>query len=250
MHTCYFPLLRIETKSVLIWYISFFTFYNSVTLFRGLCLVLLIQANMFVSVFDFFLRTAKQLTDYNEQESLKKTKGPLEEEIQESLKQDKVRSREEEEPNVNLRGQDEENINETEERGNACVDRSIQVLDGDMPLGSVQWRDCRAETARRVQVKSTQTPSSNWFTELLLVETNLSCCLKSLQQSTEEELDSGPTFDSARSLKSFSIQATEEVMQHSAEVLSRAGFHQFSDTDETVRKMAAMKTESVPFSFC
>lgn len=152
--------------------------------------------------------------------------------------------------NVNLRGQDEENLNETEKRGNACVDRSIQVLDGDMLLGSVQWRDCRAKTAGRVQVKSTQTPSSNWFTELVPVETNLSCCLKSLQQSADEELNSGPTFDSGRSLKSFSIQVTEEVMQRSAEVLSRAGFHQFSDTDETVRKMAAMKTESVPFSSC
>lgn len=34
-------------------------------------------------------------------------------------------------------------------------------------------------------------------------------------------------------------------MQCSAEVLSRAGFRQSSDTNETVRKMAAMKTESV-----
>lgn len=73
---------------------------------------------------------------------------------------------------------------------------------------------------------------------------------KSSQQTKDEELNSGPTFDSARSLKSFSIHVTEEAIQRSAEVLSRAGFHQSSDTNETVRKMAAMKTESdLIFSF-
>ncbi|XP_075901698.1 ankyrin repeat and MYND domain-containing protein 1-like [Nelusetta ayraudi] len=108
------------------------------------------------------------------------------------------------------REKDEE---EEQETGSACVERSIQVLDGDMALGSVQWRDRRAETAGRIQ------------------------------QSKDEELNSGPTFDSACSLKSFSIHVTEEVMQCSAEVLSRAGFRQSSDTNETVRKMAAMKTE-------
>ncbi|XP_075901578.1 ankyrin repeat and MYND domain-containing protein 1-like isoform X2 [Nelusetta ayraudi] len=110
------------------------------------------------------------------------------------------------------REKDEEDSNEAQETGSACVERSIQVLDGDMALGSVQWRDRRAETAGRIQSK-------------------------------DEELNSGPTFDSARSLKSFSIHVTEEVMQCSAEVLSRAGFRQSSDTNETVRKMAAMKTE-------
>lgn len=34
-------------------------------------------------------------------------------------------------------------------------------------------------------------------------------------------------------------------MQHSAEALSRTGIPQCSDTQETVRKMAAMKVESV-----
>lgn len=37
-------------------------------------------------------------------------------------------------------------------------------------------------------------------------------------------------------------------MQRSAEALSRTGMPQHSDTQETVRKMAAMKTESVLFS--
>lgn len=60
-------------------------------------------------------------------------------------------------------------------------------------------------------------------------------------------MTSKPTFDSACSVSSYDIQVTEEVMQRSAEALSRTGFPQRSDTQETVRKMAAMKTESVLF---
>lgn len=52
------------------------------------------------------------------------------------------------------REKDEEDSNEAQETGNVRVERSIQVLDGDMALGSVQWRDCRAETAGRIQVEN------------------------------------------------------------------------------------------------
>lgn len=42
-----------------------------------------------------------------------------------------------------------------EERGSAGVpgvERSVQVLDGHIALGNVQWKDCRATSAGRVQV--------------------------------------------------------------------------------------------------
>uniref|UniRef100_A0A3B5A357 MYND-type domain-containing protein n=1 Tax=Stegastes partitus TaxID=144197 RepID=A0A3B5A357_9TELE len=51
------------------------------------------------------------------------------------------------------------------------------------------------------------------------------------------------SFDSACSLSSYNIQVTEEMMQRSAEALSRTGFPQCADTQGTVRKMAAMKIE-------
>ncbi|KAM6962472.1 ankyrin repeat and MYND domain-containing protein 1 [Aplochiton taeniatus] len=51
-------------------------------------------------------------------------------------------------------------------------------------------------------------------------------------------------FDSARSLDSYPIQVTEEVMQRTAEALSRSGQPgQLRDTRETVGKMAAMKLQ-------
>ncbi|XP_070688383.1 ankyrin repeat and MYND domain-containing protein 1 [Pempheris klunzingeri] len=59
----------------------------------------------------------------------------------------------------------------------------------------------------------------------------------------DKEVTQKPAFDSACSVSSYNIQVTEEVMQRSAEALSRAGIPQHSDTQETVRKMAAMKTE-------
>lgn len=70
-----------------------------------------------------------------------------------------------------------------------------------------------------------------------------------LQQGKDRELTPQPTFDSDRSVSSYNIQVTEEVMQLSAEALSRTGIPQRSDTQETVRKMAAMKIESVLSTF-
>lgn len=49
----------------------------------------------------------------------------------------------------------EDDIKEREERGSAGVpgvERSVQVLDGHIALGNVQWKDCRATSAGRVQV--------------------------------------------------------------------------------------------------
>ncbi|XP_068581152.1 ankyrin repeat and MYND domain-containing protein 1-like isoform X2 [Cebidichthys violaceus] len=64
-----------------------------------------------------------------------------------------------------------------------------------------------------------------------------------VQQGKDEELTQNTSFDSACSVSSYDILVTEEVMQRAAEALSRTGFLQRSDTQETVRKMAAMKIE-------
>lgn len=61
----------------------------------------------------------------------------------------------------------------------------------------------------------------------------------------DKELTPKPTFDSTCSISSYSIQVTEEVMQHSAEALSGAGIPLCSDAQETARKMAALKIKSV-----
>ncbi|XP_062280837.1 ankyrin repeat and MYND domain-containing protein 1 [Scomber scombrus] len=62
-------------------------------------------------------------------------------------------------------------------------------------------------------------------------------------QGKDNDFTPRETFDSARSINSYDIQVTEEVMQRSAEALSHTGIPQRLDTQETVRKMAAMKTE-------
>ena len=52
-----------------------------------------------------------------------------------------------------------------------------------------------------------------------------------------------PVFDSARSLESFVLPVMEDGMQHTAEALSRMGVPPRTRSRETVRRMAAMKTE-------
>ncbi|XP_051803600.1 ankyrin repeat and MYND domain-containing protein 1 isoform X1 [Acanthochromis polyacanthus] len=102
-----------------------------------------------------------------------------------------------------------EDVEDAEKRGSGNVpdvERSIEVLDGHITLGSVKWKETGAKGK----------------------DTDLA-----LKQS----------FDSACSLSSYNIQVTEGVMQRSAEALSRTGFPQCSDTQGTVRKMAAMKIE-------
>lgn len=68
-----------------------------------------------------------------------------------------------------------------------------------------------------------------------------------MQQGRDKEVTPEQPFESACSLSSYNIQVTDEAMQRSAEALSRTGVPQHCDTQETVRKMAAMKIESVLF---
>ncbi|XP_058494241.1 ankyrin repeat and MYND domain-containing protein 1 isoform X1 [Solea solea] len=95
------------------------------------------------------------------------------------------------------------------------VHRSIQVLDGHIALGSVQWRE-------------------RWVSAAAVIQQD---------KDKDKDLTKKQSFDSACALSSYSIHVTEEAMQRSAEALSRTGLLRFSNTQETVRKMAAMKTE-------
>lgn len=67
------------------------------------------------------------------------------------------------------------------------------------------------------------------------------------QYSVVQDNQEVSVFDSARSLDSFFIPVTEDGMQFTAEALSRIRVSQRTDSQETVRKMAAMKTEWVIF---
>ncbi|KAM9385759.1 ankyrin repeat and MYND domain-containing protein 1-like [Pholidichthys leucotaenia] len=106
----------------------------------------------------------------------------------------------------------DEDVEETEERKEtgsedlAFVEHSIQVLDGHISLGSVQWKE---------QAK----------------------------QNKDKEMNPEQIFDSACSVSSYNIQVTDRVMQQSAEALSHIGNSQHCDTQGTVRKMAAIKIE-------
>ncbi|XP_031138193.1 ankyrin repeat and MYND domain-containing protein 1 isoform X2 [Sander lucioperca] len=126
-----------------------------------------------------------------------------------------VSGEDEEDVEKRVRNNHEGHIKEREDRGRKDmpdVERFIQVYDGHIALGSVQWKECQTTAAGKVQGK-------------------------------DKELTQKTAFDSAHSVSSYKIQVTEEVMQRSAEALSRTGIPQRSDTQGTVRKMAAMKTE-------
>ncbi|XP_076577750.1 ankyrin repeat and MYND domain-containing protein 1 isoform X2 [Chaetodon auriga] len=123
-----------------------------------------------------------------------------------------VREEVEEDVEKRVRNIDEEDVKERGSEGVPGVERSIQVLDGHMAVGSVQWKEWRAQAVGRVQGR-------------------------------DKELTPKPTFDSACSISSYSIQVTEDAMQRSAEVPSRTGIPQRSDTQATVCKMAAMNIE-------
>ncbi|XP_070816972.1 ankyrin repeat and MYND domain-containing protein 1 [Chaetodon trifascialis] len=124
-----------------------------------------------------------------------------------------LREEVEEDVEKRVKNIDEEDVMERGSEGVSGVEHSIQVLDGHIAVGSVHWKECRAEAAGRVQ------------------------------QGRDRELTPKPTFDSTCPISSYSIQVTEEAMQRSAEALSRTGIPQRSNTQETVRKMAAMKIE-------
>ncbi|XP_026178668.1 ankyrin repeat and MYND domain-containing protein 1 isoform X2 [Mastacembelus armatus] len=158
-------------------------------------------------------RTVVEEYDQRWQNGEREVKG--QEKISESRKQDALREEAKESEKERAKNIHEEDVEEREERGSedvAGVERFIQVLDGHIALGSVKWKECRSKAVGRVQGK-------------------------------DRDLTQSQTFDSARSVNSYSIEVTEEVMQRSAEALSHTGIPQRSDTQETVRKMAAMKIE-------
>ncbi|CAL8306280.1 unnamed protein product [Lota lota] len=92
--------------------------------------------------------------------------------------------------------------------------RCLEVLDGHIPLGGVTWRGGGAGATRKVA--------------------------SAASARVQSEL---PVFSSSRSLDSFFIPVTEEGMQRAAETLSRIGVPHRTHSQETVRKMAAMKIE-------
>ncbi|MEQ2305979.1 hypothetical protein AMECASPLE_003398 [Ameca splendens] len=112
--------------------------------------------------------------------------------------QQSVREDLESENEVNINVQDLKKREVPEKSGVEC---SIQVLDGHISLGSVQWK------------------------------------------GKNKHLTQNQTFDSACSARSYNIVVTEEMLQLSAEALSRTGKPQQRDSQETVRNMAAMKIE-------
>ncbi|XP_047230224.1 ankyrin repeat and MYND domain-containing protein 1 [Girardinichthys multiradiatus] len=112
--------------------------------------------------------------------------------------QQSVREDLESEDEVNINVQDLKKREVLEKSGVEC---SIQVLDGHISLGSVQWKG------------KNKHPTQNQI------------------------------FDSACSARSYNIVVTEEMLQLSAEALSRTGQPQQRDSQETVRNMAAMKIE-------
>ncbi|KAG7488355.1 hypothetical protein MATL_G00034500 [Megalops atlanticus] len=85
--------------------------------------------------------------------------------------------------------------------------RSIQVLDGHIQVGSVPW----PESGGRLE--------------------------------EEFSIAGGSVFDSALSQASLRVWVTENALQQTAEALSRASLVRPANTQETVRKMAHMKTE-------
>ncbi|XP_073699724.1 ankyrin repeat and MYND domain-containing protein 1-like [Garra rufa] len=96
----------------------------------------------------------------------------------------------------------------TEEPYIIIMSRSIQVFDDKIPVGSVLWQE------------------------------------KGIEENLERSIRSDdPTFDSARSMASFHIDVTEEILQKSAEILCQTGAVTLADNQETIRKIALLKTE-------
>ncbi|XP_054645847.1 ankyrin repeat and MYND domain-containing protein 1-like isoform X2 [Dunckerocampus dactyliophorus] len=85
---------------------------------------------------------------------------------------------------------------------------SIPVMDGHIVLGSVEWQE-----------------------------------YSSVKHNTDKDLTPAQSFASTCAMYSYNIQVTEEDLQTAAETLSHTGFSQHCDTQETVRRMAAMKFE-------
>ncbi|KAL0160455.1 hypothetical protein M9458_044180, partial [Cirrhinus mrigala] len=96
------------------------------------------------------------------------------------------------------------------------MSRCIQVFDDKIPVGAVLWREKEAKTVVDTEEEVTD----------LEIEENLERSI----------------FDSARSMASFHIDVTEEILQKSAEILCQTGTVTPADTQEMVRKIALLKT--------
>ncbi|CAM4657343.1 unnamed protein product [Leuciscus chuanchicus] len=103
------------------------------------------------------------------------------------------------------------------------ISRSIQVFDGTIAVGSVFWQERKTKSV---------IDSEEELTNLEFEE--------KLERSIRSD---DLSFDSACSLASFHIDVTEEILQKSAEILCQTGTVTPTDTQETVRKMALLKTE-------
>uniref|UniRef100_A0A673I151 Ankyrin repeat and MYND domain containing 1 n=1 Tax=Sinocyclocheilus rhinocerous TaxID=307959 RepID=A0A673I151_9TELE len=109
------------------------------------------------------------------------------------------------------------------EESHVIMSRSIQVFDDKIPVGSVSWQDKEAKTVVNSEEEVTN----------LEIDENLERSIRSDE----------PNFDSACSMASFHIHVTEEILQKSAEILCQTGTVTPTDTQETVRKIALLKTE-------
>ncbi|XP_059399804.1 ankyrin repeat and MYND domain-containing protein 1-like [Carassius carassius] len=111
----------------------------------------------------------------------------------------------------------------TEEPHVVIMSKSIQVFDDKIPLGLVSWREKDAKTEAEPEQEMTN-PETD----------------ENLERSIRSD---DPTFDSACSMASFDIDVTEEILQKSAEILCQTATVTPTDTQETVRKIALLKTE-------
>lgn len=125
------------------------------------------------------------------------TKKEQENEIRETAEKNKT---EEVEVKKDIEQQDQREDNGMSQEV-VGVERYIEVMDGDIAVGSVQWKEYPAKGK--------------------------------IKEANVNEFDS----------TCFQIHVTEEAMQRSAEALSRSGIGSCLETEETVRKMAAMKIE-------
>lgn len=105
------------------------------------------------------------------------------------------------------------------------MSRSIQVFDVKIPLGSVSCQEKEAKTVVNSEEEVTN----------LEIDENLERNIRSAV----------PTFDSVCSMASFHIHVTEKILQKSAEILCQAGTVTSTDTQETVRIIALLKTALV-----
>lgn len=110
---------------------------------------------------EWSLREDEKVSKGEGRESESEQSEVIEEERESKKRENKEEVDEKRETEVNKENMQEREKAEDEdddgrvERGSAGVpgvERSIQVLDGHIALGSVQWRDCRATASGRAQV--------------------------------------------------------------------------------------------------